>query len=90
MSKGGAGISTPHWTSEALGQKGPHAPIVFTPHPCTMGVGYAEVLGEAPSTAPRGNTGWAGSLSTRTTVLKELHLRLWARGQNSGPRRRQP
>ena len=64
------------------------APIVFTPHPGTMGVGYAgEVLGEALCTAPRGNTGWAGSLNTRTTVLEGIHLCLWVRGQNSGPRR---
>lgn len=32
MSKGGAGISTPHWTSEALGQKGPWPPPSCSHH----------------------------------------------------------
>lgn len=88
MSKGGAGISSPHWTREALGQKGPWPPPSCSHHtPAPWGWGTRGRCWGRPCAQRQGATGWEGSLNTRTTVLEGLHLSLWVQGQNSDPRR---
>lgn len=88
MSKGGAGISSPHWTREALGQKGPWPPPSCSHHtPTPWGWRTRGRHWEGPVQKPRGNTGWAGSRNTRTAILEGLHRGLRVRGQNSGPGR---
>lgn len=69
------------------GSEGPWPPpsCSHTTPPAPWGGGTQGECWGSPVHSAKGNTGWAGSLNTWTTVLKGIHLRLWARGTELRP-----